>query len=72
MGDDIPIFHPGHARCRARRAFGLVAFEPGAHGATPNYLDAIGLDKDAIGVYLSVAFERFPYFLPDLRGLCAA
>jgi hypothetical protein len=33
--------------------------------------DAKGLDKDAIGVNLSVAFERFLYFRADLCGLCA-
>ena len=61
MADDEPVFHIGDGRFRPSHEFGFVALEPGAKDAAQNHLVAAGLDRDAIGIDLSLVPERLLY-----------
>jgi hypothetical protein len=65
VADDEPVFHIGDGRSRPSREFGFVALEPGAKDAASNHFVA-GLDRDAIGIDLSLVPERLLYFHQDL------
>ena len=57
-----------NGRFRPSREFGFVALEPGAKDAASNHFVAAGLDRDAIGIDLSLVPERLLYFHQDLAG----